>query len=273
MQLSDLGERRRNARFRFCRLSPLLKTWLFVLACCPWAPLGALEVTPTYQIFELKPGEKTNGELTLTSTEATDLKITVQTTDRQVLPENKGIKVGDWFKVDRDPFVLKKGEAKRIRFSVHAPKKAKGELIGKLSFTSKSHEGAMLSFRLSVAMYLVIQGTERKEGMVKAISVIPSTDTTVSYLFANTGNVHLRPKGLLRIYDEKDVLVANVVYDQSLPTFPGKTEAYTTAMKNRRFPAGRYKAVITLQDADWNLEFPNQMKKFSVSEGGKVEGR
>lgn len=235
--------------------------------------LYALEVKPTYRIFVLKPGERIREELTLTSTEETALNVSAETKDWYVMPANKNIKTGDWLKIDEKPFVLKPGESKVIRFTAGAPKKATGEVMGMLSFFTKNQEGGMLSFRLSVAVYVVIQGTEKKQGEVTAISIVSSTNTVVSYLFNNTGNVHLRPKGLMKVYNENDELVLNMVYDQSLPTYPGRPQAYSGTVKNYRLPEGRYTAHIQLQDADWNFDYPLQKKKFSVTSEGKTKTR
>ena len=127
----------------------------------------------------------------------------------------------------------------------------------------------MLHFRLSVAIYVVIAGTEKYDGEVAAISVIPDKDTTVSYMFVNKGNVHLRPKGLMKIYDDNDELVMNVVYAQQNPTLPGKPQIYTATVKDFTLPVGKYRAEIELQDGDWNTVYPVQKKKFEVREGGQ----
>lgn len=252
-----------------------MRNWIFLLTALllPVARLCALEVRPTYQIFVLKPGGSARGELTLTSNEGTSLDVVPEAKDWYVMPANKGIKAADWLKVSQKPFLLKPSESKTIRFTVEAPKKARGEVMGMLSFATKDHVGSMVSFRLSVAMYVAIQGTEKKEGEVTAISVVPSSNTVISYLFSNTGNVHLRPKGLIQLFNDKDELVVNMVYDQSVPTYPGRPNAYSGTLKNYRLPAGRYTAQIKLQDADWNFDFPLQKKKLSVSEEGKAKSR
>ena len=234
----------------------------------PSALVQALEVTPTYQIFTLKPGEKAKSELTLTSNEPTDLNVVPGAKDWKGNTENKEIKTADWLKVDEKPFILKSGANRVIKFTVTAPPKAKGEVMGMLSFATKSTDVTMLSFRLSVAMYVVIEGTEKKEGEVAAISVVPSSNTAVSFLFNNKGNVHLRPKGLIEIYDNKDTLVLNAVYDSSVPSYPKQPRAYQATIKNYRLPAGNYTAVVKLEDADWHFQYPVQKKKFSVSAEG-----
>jgi hypothetical protein len=230
----------------------------------------ALEAEPSYQTFDLKAGEKVSGELTLSNTDGVDLNVTPMIKDWFVSPANKKIKTSDWLKMDLKPFLLKNGEKRKIKFTAQAPKKAVGEVMGMLSFNTKAGEDAMLSFRLSLAVYVAIKGTEKKEGEVAAISVSASSDTSVSYLFVNRGNVHLRPKGLIKIFDDKDLQVLNVVYSPALPTYPGTKQAYTTRVKNYRLAPGHYRAEINLEDADWNIVFPPEKKKFEFKANGKT---
>jgi hypothetical protein len=200
------------------------------------------------------------------------LHVTPSVKDWFTAPANKKIKTLDWLKVDAKPCDLKKGETKKIKFTVQAPKAAVGEVMGMLTFTTKTNDADMISFRLSLAVYVAIKGTEKKDGDVAAISVNADTDTYVSYLFVNRGNTHLRPKGLIKIFDEHDQQVLNVVYEPSLPTFAGTKRAYTAKVKNYRLDPGKYRAEINLSDADWDIAFPTEKKKFEFKANGKTKG-
>ncbi len=234
------------------------------------AQLSALQVTPTVQLFTLPRGGEEKAQVTLTNTEDTDLTVKALAADWHEYPANKSIKTADWLKVSGEPFVLKKGESKVIPFKIDLPKKAVGEVMGMLSFDTKSPTTGDLTFRMSVAIYAAIQGTEKIDASVEAIMVNPSSDTAFGYLLVNKGNIHLRPYGLMEVFDENDALIANVVFTKEAPTHPGQAKGYYHTLKAFRLPDGRYKAVIGLSDADREYQLPVFKKKFSMKEG-KVE--
>lgn len=283
MKTRDLIKRGRYRLSKVIALSTYFSHLKFVVsfnlilglaALAPVAHLEALEARPSYQVFILKPGQKQNGELTLLNTEGSDSKITPEVKKWFEAPANKGIKATDWLKMDTTPFKLKKDASRLIKFTIQVPKNAKGEIMGMLTFSSKAELTSMVSLRLSLAIYVAVDGTDKREGEVSAVSVVnSSSDTQVSYLFSNTGNVHLRPKGLMKIFNEKDELVMNVVYPQELPTQPGQKLPYSGRVPNYHLPPGKYTAQIQLQDADWNFEYPSQKKKFTFLPNGKLETR
>ncbi len=244
---------------------------LCLLACA--RTVYALAAQPSYQMFTLKPGDRTTATVTLSNDEDIDLNITPTVKDWFTTQANKKIKTADWLKMDMKPFVLKKGEHKTIKFTAQAPKNATGEVMGMMTFTTKPITDSMISFRLSLAVYVAIEGTEKKEGEVAAISVSVSSDTAVSYLFANRGNVHLRPKGLIKIFDDKDQQLLNVVYEQTVPTYPGTKQAYTTRIRNFQLEPGRYRAEINFEEGDWNMSYPPEKKKFVYKANGKIEAQ
>src|SRR6185503_12517215 len=151
--------------------------WGLAAAVLFTARAGALQITPTYQIFTVKAGEETTGELTLTNTEDADVTVNPELKEWFTLPANKDFKVEDWLKVMEPPFTFKPGESRKIRFIAKAPKKAKGELVGMLSFLTRKKSLGSVTFRLSVGIYVAVQGTEKFEGEVSAVSVKISTPT------------------------------------------------------------------------------------------------
>jgi hypothetical protein len=243
---------------------------LTVMALAPRS-VFALQVAPTYQMFALSAGEKIHGELTLTNNDDLDINVEPGTKEWFTSTINKNLKPDDWLKVSRDQFVLKAGESKRISFSVVAPKKAVGELNAMLSFETKKQNSPNISFRLSVAIYATIKGTEKVQGQVGGVAVIPSSDTTVAVLVQNPGNVHLRPRGFVEIRDTKGQQVANVEIDQGAPVFPGMERPFEGRIRNFRIPTGEYVAHISMMDIDTKYQMPLVKKKFVVKDAGKVE--
>lgn len=244
---------------------------IFFIATIAAQSVFALQVSPTYQMFLLKTGEKVNGELLLTNNDDVEINVEPGTKEWFTSTINKNLKPDDWLKISHDKFVLKAGESKKITFSVLAPKKATGELNAMLSFETKKKNSPNISFRLSVAIYATVKGTEKIQGQVGGVAVIPSSDTTVAVLVQNPGNVHLRPRGFVEIRDAKDLPFANVEIDQGAPVFPGMERPFQGIIRNFRIPPGQYVAHISMMDIDSTYKLPVVKKKFVVKETGQVE--
>jgi hypothetical protein len=250
-----------------------IQRWLPVLCLLAFAQtIYALEAQPSYQTLTLKRGERVTKEIHLFNNEDVDFNVTPGVKDWFISQANKNIKTSDWLSVNTKTFLLKKGERKTIKFTAEAPKKAQGEVMGMLTFGSKPITGGMITFRFSSAIYVAIKGDQKFAGEVAAIAINTSSDTTISYLFVNRGNVHLRPFGWMRIYDDKNQLLLNVHYPSGLPTYPGTRQAYSQTIKNIALPIGKYRAEMEFQDADWGTTYPLEKKKFEFNGNGKLTG-
>lgn len=231
---------------------------------------SAIQVSPTYQVFEVNPGGKVQGEMVLTNTEPKDFILTPSVKDWFVLRANEKISAKSWLKIPTETFVLKAGETRKFSFTLEAPKKAQGELVGMISFSSKPEEGASVTMQISLAQYLAIKGTQKYGHDVSALAVRVTTNTEISVMMLNTGNVHLRPKGWVYVMDKDNQTVMNVELEHGKPAFPGAPRAYSGIVKNFILPEGHYKARIVFEDMDRNYQYPEEIKKFEVTKEGKV---
>jgi hypothetical protein len=64
-----------------------------------------------------------------------------------------------------------------------------------------------------------------------------------------------------------------VIFDPTLPTYPGKKQGYSARIRNFQMPPGRYTAEFDLEDADWNMSYPVQKKSFTYKHNGILEAR
>jgi hypothetical protein len=239
-------------------------------------PLWALTVTPTVQQFDLKPGEKKKGTYTVTNDDAWDMTVIPQSKDWFVLPENQknGITAPDWLIVKGATFTLKPGASHEVPFEVRVPKASTGELVGMVSFAMEGGSDRFVKKILSVAVYVGINGTTRAEGKIMAVMVDPSSSTLIGGFFLyNAGNVHLRPTGLIQIYDSKDLNVANITIQRSSPAYPGERKAYTGEIPHYTLAPGDYSAKISVTDSDRNIVIPETTKKFTVLKDKKVKAK
>jgi hypothetical protein len=210
------------------------------------------------------------GELTIVNGNETDLLVTPSITDFYTLPENKKIKTSDWLSIDRSNFPLKKGESRNVKFTVTIPKKAKGELAGNIHFDTYSKEVGMVSLSLSLAIYASVSGTEKPQLKIPGLAIKLSSNTSVGILAVNTGNIHLRPRGWIYVYDHQDQLILNVAIDAGSPALPNQPRPFSGTIKDYRLPEGRYRAEIALEDADWGVTLPVEKRKFVVNSDGTV---
>jgi len=236
--------------------------------------LSAIEVTPTYQIFTIKPGKKAAGEFTLMNNEGEDVTVKLSAKDWFVMTGNEKFKATDWLTFQEKEIPIEKGASKVVKFFVESPKGAQGELVGMVSFNIVGQTESNVQKILSVAIYSAAQGTEKLKGEVRAFRVVPSSRTVeVSALLINEGNVHIRPSGWFRIENDKNFTVANIAMTPGRPVYPGKEEVYSGSVKDFTLRPGNYKLFITLTDVDRQKAVVDVSKKFVVKEDNTVELR
>jgi hypothetical protein len=234
-------------------------------------PCRALQVSPTYQTFEARPGQSVKGSMTLTNNELDSVTLTPAVKEWFRLTENENFPVEKWMKLDDSrEFTLAAGESKTISYRMTVPKKAKGELVGAVTFSTKPGAN-MLVLQLSVVQYLGIKGSENLDMEIANIGVAITTETKVAVFVTNTGNVHIRPRGYIYVNDLKGKRVANVEITTGHPTFPGDGRVYSGTVRRYRMPPGSYEAQIELSDVDRRKDYPVKKLKFNVLADGKIE--
>jgi hypothetical protein len=241
-----------------------------VVACLFFRNAGALQVIPGYQILSVEPGKETIAEIKITNSEDEDLQITPASKDWFVLPENKDFKAEDWLKTKEKSFALKKGETRVVRYTVTAPKKAVGELVGMATFESQG-SSQMMVMKVSVAVYAVMKGTEKYNNVIEGIVVEPSANTLkAGVMLKNTGNIHMRVEGFVQMFDAKNQLIAVIQIDRGNPVYPGKTGLFYGTIKDFSIGPGRYAVQASLVDVDQHITITSETKNFELKKMEKV---
>jgi hypothetical protein len=236
-------------------------------------PTWALQVAPTYQVFQAKPGGKVEGQMTVTNNEGEAVTLVPSVKNWFKLNVNAEHDVEKWLRLDEDKeFTLKPGESRLIKYTLVAPKKAKGELAGAVTFSTKP-KANMITMQLSVVQYLGLVGTEKAAMEVEGVGVLVSSNTQVGVVVKNEGNVHIRPAGFIYVEDTGGQRLLNVEIPVGQPAFPGANRLYSGTVKGFRLKPGSYVARIELSDVDRPIKYPTVTKKFSVNEEGKVDSR
>jgi hypothetical protein len=249
-----------------------LRLIMGVWAVCLASPSWALQINPTYQILTVKPGQKIEGRCTVTNDDAEKLSVNLSAKDWFVMKENQAFKAQEWLTFDAPQFELEPGEAKSVQFTIHAPSKAKGELVGMMSYAFNGEKASNVQKVLSVAIYAAMAGTEKLKGELKAISLEPSTSSlSVGLLIRNEGNIHIRPEGWCEVKNDQDQTVANVFIQQGKPVYPGQENSYSGAVNDLRLAPGRYKALVRLTDVDRKVTVIQGLQDFKLTDKYKVE--
>ncbi len=234
--------------------------------------IRAAQVTPNYQIFEVKKGDSVQGACTITNDEGEPLNIKVVAKDWFVSEQNKKFSAPDWLVFKEPQFRLENGGSKIVEFTVKAPKKASGELIAMASFHVQTDTATNINRVLSVAIYNTILGTEKLKADLVAFVVDPSsTPFQVGVNIKNTGNLHIRPSGWIDIMDEKKNVLGHVPIEHMRPTYPGMDRTYSGKVYGLVLGPGTYVAQVKLMDIDRQAPILNEERKFKIDEQRKVE--
>ncbi|MCB4756056.1 MAG: hypothetical protein LHV69_03335 [Elusimicrobia bacterium] len=251
-----------------------LRFWLLCgLSMAGVRPLAifAIQVTPGYQVITVAPGQKAKVQVTLTNTEPNECKVSPDVKNWFVLPANESIKVADWLKVVKTPFVLKPGQTKTLTYTALAPKNAVGELVGMATFLTEGPVVQTVNLQISVAIYVAVKGTEKFSGTVDSIEIIPSDGSLrVAVLMKNTGNVHLRLRGFVRVCNESDVPVVMVQIPPGRPIYPGRDKALMGEAKDAVLNPGLYIVDASFTDEIRYMEISTDKKTFKLEGKEKV---
>lgn len=130
--------------------------------------------------------------------------------------------IGAWVKTDQDMVTLSPKEKKEIPFTISVPKNAqRGEYSGGIIFentTPQNYQSKNMNLevvsRLGVRVYLTVPGPEQVGVEVKDLKY-SVTDNKLNFSFTaeNTGEVRLKPTGMLQIKDAFGRIVESIPLD------------------------------------------------------------
>jgi hypothetical protein len=114
---------------------------------------------------------------------------------------------------------------------------------------------------MSLALYVIADGTEKPSGYIKDIQVLwhEGTFRVLATVMA-TGNVHLRPQGKAKIEDAQGQSVSELTFPEGSPAYPGSLRAFAADTKNLTLKPGLYTVFVELQAQGQTLRASRQMK-------------
>ena len=226
-----------------------------------------LTIQPVKISHNLKPGETVSGAISLTNASDAAVNVDMKVEDFvplagsyniQFVGRSEGVTtVRDWVLFSEPvSFVLEKGAAKEIAYTITAPPDAEpGGHFGVALFKATERTaGSQLKVgtQVGVLLFVTIPGDHLQKGRVLDFSgpqFVQKGPVAFQIKFENTGTVHFEPKGTIKIMDMLGRVVGNVPVGGQvvLPTGARDLDASWDAA-GALF--GRYRAILSMVDAE-----------------------
>lgn len=240
------------------------------------APIQGLEVAPFLIELDVAKGGTIGSHVDLTN--RTNSPLVITTTPRDFLPGEDGqpqfipdpqtndptFSLSSWVKLSSpSQFTINPGQLVTVNFSVNPPKDAEqGTHYGALlfSYSGKLSEGSVSEVQQSVGtILLVYYGQSRENGEVHSKAdrkILWSPDkVTFSERFNNTGNVHVKPKGEVKVRNMFGQIVSTPQVNRDAANVLPKSErTFVTTWYPSSFAFGRYTAETVLTYGRGKLE-------------------
>ncbi|OGG01746.1 hypothetical protein A2Z33_00195 [Candidatus Gottesmanbacteria bacterium RBG_16_52_11] len=215
----------------------------------------SLEVSPPSQELIADPGETVIVKAKVRNRAETPLPITVRIEDfvatgegGQVSLTEKGPwAVSTWTTVAPVGFTLKPGEVREVEATVAVPRSGvAGGRYGSFVFSVSGEGGpgkAALSQEVASLFLLRVSGPVEEKISIQSFSIpafLEFGPVPMTLSFTNTGNVHLKPQGVVTISNMLGGKVADVPID-GVNVFPQAKRTVTTNW-NTTYLIGRYSA-------------------------------
>lgn len=184
----------------------------------------------------------------------------------------------DWIRFMPQEAELEPNESRTIQYVVNIPKGAKGEYAAMIYFgdaPDKSKTGVSVRSRLGNALYAIVAGTEVVAGRISDIVISRVDPLKIDVSVENTGNIHIRPKGMISITEIKsgkssarDPKKIELPFnDAGFPVLPGQIYPFDVWSKEA-IGEGRYRFEFVMEfgKAKFNKAFD-----FTVGKEGEIK--
>jgi hypothetical protein len=219
----------------------------------------SIELSPPSQEISTDPGKKTQISVTVRNTSDRTLPIKVRVENftangeegQIALSEEDKNSISSWTKIAPQSFSLAPGESQDVTATVSVPKTGiAGGQYGSLIFSvtgSKEQNAAAVSQEVASLFLLRISGDIDEHLTLLSMSAKPFSEygpVPMTMKFENTGNVHVKPYGLINITDMFGQRVTDIVVPGQ-NVLPGSIRNVTASL-DRKFLIGKYKALAVM---------------------------
>ncbi|MBI4431227.1 MAG: hypothetical protein HY587_05910 [Candidatus Omnitrophica bacterium] len=232
----------------------------------------------------LRPGEKGATVFHVLNETDQDMRINVEAVNwlvRHLQREGRIDDVYEWMDLGNyREFTVPKHSRGKLSVDVKAPDSFEGERIAQVFFqyspveatTEQAAAEKQVSSRIGLLVCLGAKGKEKLYAdlaldAVKAAALEDGkADVSFSYTIKNLGNIHISPRGFVRIKKGKDTLSEmEIGVVQGLYT--NEKRAYRTVLKAVSLPSGEYDAEVDIKMISYGMEKRMQKtQKIPISE-------
>ncbi len=220
----------------------------------------SLEVSPPSQELRADPGQTITAKAKVRNKSAESINIKVRIEDFTAIGEEGQValiekgpqSLTSWTVVESDTFPLKPGEAKEVIAKISVPKEAAGGKYGSFVFSIGGEEAApgtaAIAQELASLFLIRISGPVSEQLTIaefKAPAFLEFGPVPFTLKFQNSGNVHVKPFGLINITDVFGRVVKDVVVRGETNIFPGASRIVTVSY-DEKLLLGPYKAQAVL---------------------------
>lgn len=224
----------------------------------------SLEVSPPTQEVSVDPGKTIVVKAKLRNNTPKSLPITAKIEDFTASGDEGQVElsgdskwsVSQWTKLSPSSFTLAGGEEQEVTATITVPADAAGGRYGSFVFsvdTEKAPNSASVSQQIASLFLLRISG-KVNEALALTSFTAPSFQefgpVPFSLTFANTGNVHVKPFGLISVTDMFGRKTADIVV-KGANVFPEASRVITASLQNR-FLFGQYHATAVMYYGETN---------------------
>ena len=224
----------------------------------------SLEVSPPTQEVSVDPGRTITVKAKLRNNTPKSLPITAKVEDftaqgeegQVELRSNSKWSVSSWAQLSPSKFNLSGGEEQEVTATISVPADAAGGRYGSFVFsvdTESAPNSASVSQQIASLFLLRISGdvneTLRLDSF-KAPAFSEFGPVPLSLTFANTGNVHVKPFGVISVTDMFGRKTADIVVKGS-NVFPEASRVISTNLQ-KKFLFGQYHATAVMYYGDAN---------------------
>lgn len=278
----------------------LRNSFFIVLLWCTFAPAVSygqeavtLSISPTLYDMTAEPGQSMKTTLKVVNVNPFDLTIYAEVVnfeqrgesgEARFIPlidgERDGSTMAEWFTVPTEPITIPREQSFEIPITVHFPENAApgghyaAILVGTKPIRNDNEQSKLQTAQMVTSLFFArVAGDVVESGSIREFTttetLLGSPEATFTLRFENKGNVHLQPRGDIKITnmwgEERGVIPINqdANYGKVLPE---STRNYTFVWKGEWSVAdiGRYSAVATLGYGDKDKQFSSAKTYFWV---------
>lgn len=225
--------------------------------------------------------DEATGVCKVTNVGNVKVRVTVEPEDwrRGADGRRRGGAVSDWLTIKPIALDLNPGQVGEVSYQVKVPSDAAGEYAVQMFFSESSGGDTDIRTRIGVILYVAVRETIHLESEIPNLKISMGKDGNSSVFTAqvavsNTGNVHVRPTGEVKLYDQDGNYILTAILSTGWGILPSESYTYQGTGRGPALKPGKYKAVATI---DYGKLFKQQktfQKElfFEIGKDGKITG-